>query len=274
MTVSTFVLQPNIALLTKHGKADMLAPAFKSEFNANIEHTDAFDTDALGSFDHAIARTLSPAGAALKKAYLACELTGCSQGLGSEGSFQSYITGATINKEVIAFVDVKQNIEVLGFAEQFIGLSRLEIKNEVELGEKMQPFIEQFGDEQKWMLLQQDSWLKGLNFNAILEHVITWPCCIEPDFRAMNCPPRQVTIKMAVSDLIRCLKAHCPQCQAVNFVAKHTQDTLCYLNCELCGSATTKLAPAPVSCDACGFIEKDEDNPLSAAPMYCTVCNP
>ncbi|WP_371193064.1 DUF6671 family protein [Glaciecola sp. SC05] len=274
MTASHFTIQPRIALLTKHGKQDILQPILASEFNTSIIHTDSFDTDSLGTFDRRVERTLSPVGAALKKAYLACELTGSSQGIGSEGSFNSFITGATVNKEVLAFVDLKLNLEVIGFAEQFIGLQTLDAKNEVELGEKMQPFIERFGHAQKWMLYQNESWQKGLAFSDLLPLIQRWPCTIEPDFRAMNCPPRQQTIEMAARNLIECLKSHCPKCDAVNFVKKYDAESVQYLRCEFCASNTSKLAPAKVKCDNCGHIEHDSNAPETASMMYCMSCNP
>jgi hypothetical protein len=267
-------LHSKVALLTKHGKATCIEPVLKMAFDVNIVSTDAFDTDTLGTFDNVVARRLSPANTAIKKAHLACELTGLQQGIGSEGSFNSMITGATINHEILAFVDTEQDLEVVAFAEQFIGLKGIQANEQHELAEKMQPYITNFGTDQKWMLEQGHVWLKGLAYNELLENVKAWPCTIEPDFRAMNCPTRQTTIAMAAKDLVRRLASTCPECHMVNFVEKLDPHNIQYLACELCGSKTTQRAPLSIKCDACGYIEAQEAELRTASAMYCTICNP
>jgi len=269
-----FLIEKHIALLTKHGKEDLLRPIFHTAFGAQIERTSAFDTDELGTFDNKIKRTLSPVDAALKKAYLACELTKRTQGLGSEGSFSTFVTGATANTEVIAFVDIKTKIEVIGFAQQFIGLQAIEAKNEIALGEKMQPLIAQFGSSQKWILLQGKQWHKGLDFSDILPLVKQWPCVIEPDFRAHHCPARQQTIALAAQDVVKRLQSHCPRCRTVNFVQKHGDKDVRFLPCEYCGAKTTKQAPRALKCDACHFEKQSSEVFVSASAAFCTLCNP
>jgi hypothetical protein len=267
-------LQSKVALLTKHDKARVIEPVLCEVFSVDIVSTDAFDTDTLGTFDNTVARKLSPVETAFKKAYLACELTGLTQGMGSEGSFNSMITGVTVNHEVLAFVDTENKLEIIAFAEQFIGLRGIEAKDEVELAEKMQPFIEHYGQTQKWMLEQSQGWVKGLDYSDLLENITTWPCNIEPDFRAMNCPARQTTIAMAAKDLVRRLQSTCPKCDSVNFVEKLDPKNIRFLPCELCGSESTKRAPLSLKCDVCGFTEEQDTETTSASAMYCTVCNP
>lgn len=273
-TTSSFKLNTKIALLTKHAKAQIIEPVLQDSFAITLDSTDAFDTDQLGSFDNVVQRKLSAQETALKKAYLACELSGHDQGLGSEGSFNSFITGATINHEIIAFVDVKQNIEIIAFAEAFIGLRSIEAKNELELADKIQPFIEQFDKSQKWMLEQNGKYLKGLDFSELLKKIEAYPCVVEPDFRAMNCPARQSTIAQASQDLVRRLKSTCPNCDHVNFVEKFEPQNIRYLSCELCEGKTTKRAPLRIKCDACGYIAATANEVSTASAMYCTICNP
>lgn len=274
MITPKFNMHPKVALLTKHGKEQIIEPILHSSFGIHIFHTDKFDTDTLGTFDHRIPRTLSPIDAALKKAYLACEISGLTQGLGSEGSFNTHITGATANHEVLAFVDLELKLEVIGFARNFIRLQGFDVKNEIELAEKMQPFIDHYGSEQKWLLAQNGAWQKGLQYTELLSRITAWPCTIEPDFRAMNCPARQDTIALATKDLVKCLKSHCPKCAAVNFVEKYKPEQVSYLPCEVCGSRTTQHAPILPQCDSCGFTEQSDEVQATASPMYCTFCNP
>jgi hypothetical protein len=271
---NAFKINKSVALLTQHGKQMIIGPLMSNALAVQLRHTDQYDTDQLGTFNNTVPRLLSPVETALKKAYLACELTHCTQGLGSEGTFTGTISGATLNQEIMAFVDLERSIEVLGFGEQYIALRPIAAKNEVELGEKLQPFIEAFGMHQKWLLEQNGQWLKGLDFSQLLEAITVWPCCIEPDFRAMNCPSRRETIALATKDLINSLQSHCPQCGMINFVQKYDPAVERYLPCEFCAGKTTKLKPAPHKCDACGFIKQDENAPQSASVIFCTICNP
>jgi hypothetical protein len=64
-----------VALLTKHDKAGMVAPAL-APLGLEVLATDGFDTDTLGTFSGEVERTLSPLECARRKARLACELTG------------------------------------------------------------------------------------------------------------------------------------------------------------------------------------------------------
>jgi len=67
-------------------KEALLRPCYSKALNWQVVSTDAFDTDQLGTFSGETSRTLSPSDCAARKAHLACELTGLSMGLGSEGS--------------------------------------------------------------------------------------------------------------------------------------------------------------------------------------------
>ena len=282
MTELDPIVHPKIALLTQHGKHTILAPILKATFNSVLVHTDNFDTDTLGSFDHEIARKLSPVECALKKAYLACELTGCEQGLGSEGSFNSILGMGVIDEEFIAFVDVKRNVEIIASAKQAVRLGPIEANNQSQLVEQLDIFTHPTKtnidtpafNEQKWLLKQGQGWQTGLSVSDILKYELEWPVYLEPDFRAMHCPERQLIIAKAATDLVRRLQSHCLKCNAVNFVEKITAATAAYLPCELCGQATSKLAPPSASCDECGFTSAAENDVVNASAFYCGYCNP
>ncbi len=274
---SHFTVESSLALLTKHAKQDVLSPIFTSHFDASIVVTDKTDTDTLGTFDNAVARTLRPDEAALKKAYLACQHTGLNQGLGSEGSFNSMMGLGVVDEEILAFVDIKRNIEVIASAKQLIGLDAINANDEADLEATLAPFVEKYADKQRWLLQDDDAWIKGLRPNDILQKVKKWPVRLDPDFRAMNCPARQEIIALAAKDLVKRLSHLCPQCNSVDFVAKHDPNNLKYLACELCSLPTTRLAPPVTSCDHCGFVEEvsEAGNTAStASAMYCTFCNP
>lgn len=279
MTVMDRVVHTKISFLTKHGKQNTLAPILLSAFNSVLVHTDKFDTDSLGTFDYKIVRKLNPIECALKKAYLACELTGCDQGIGSEGSFNSLMGIGVIDEEFLAFVDLKRNIEIVASAKQAVRLGPIEAANKGELLTQLAHYHKTDttsfeNDEQKWLLKQDEEWIKGLSPNDVLQHVGTFPIYIEPDFRAMHCPERQAVIAAATHDLVRRLKALCPQCEAANFVAKLSPSNFSYLPCELCGQATTQIVPPSALCDSCGFTKPQEIILVGASAFYCVYCNP
>lgn len=264
----------SVSLLTKHGKQNIIAPIFSATFNTTIVHTDKFDTDSLGSFDHKILRMLSPTECALKKAYLSCELSDCQQGLGSEGSVNSMFGIGAVDEEFIAFVDTVNKIEVIASAKKAIALTLIEAKNPEDLANHLSDFTSQANNKQKWLLQQGNEWIKGLSSNELLSHISCWPAKIEPDFRAMNCPQRQEVIALATHDLVQRLTSHCPKCEMINFVPKTKQEGAGYLPCELCALPTTKSLPLTRCCDQCGFSEKNTHESLVASAFYCSFCNP
>lgn len=263
-----------ISLLTKHGKERIIASKLLAALSIEIMHTDAFDTDRLGTFDLTVPRTLSPVEAALKKAYLACELTGCDKGLGSEGSFSSFMGLGLQNTEILAYVDKSKDIEVIASAQQNLPNFVIEAQSENDAIEKLQAYL----PEQKWMFKSANGWHKGLDASAIVTQIQSWPMSIEPDFRAMHSPYRQKTILAATDNLILRLSAICPKCQRFDFVPVASNEGL---PCELCGQATNKPKPPILKCKGCGYIaQTNNDNAnkqeaaVCASAFYCNFCNP
>ena len=102
-----------VGLLTKHEKEAIIAPIM-AEVGIELIHTDAFDTDTLGSFDGRIERTLTALEAGKEKARLAADLTGCEIGLGSEGTFSAGPLGLghALYEIVVAYAPAQQWIAV------------------------------------------------------------------------------------------------------------------------------------------------------------------
>jgi hypothetical protein len=267
--------QQKVALLTKHAKHLVIAPILQDALCVALIHTDAFDTDTLGSFDGTTARTQSAKQCAIKKAKLACELTGASIGLGSEGSFNTEFGLGIIDQEILAYVDIENNIEIIAVAAQPINLAPFTVQSPDELRKKW----EQFAPEQAWHLMQDASThsvmlAKGLvGINALLEVSEThgFPATFSPDFRAMNCPERHSVIALATQDLVHRLKAFCPKCNMPNFV--HTQ-AITGLPCEICATPTSQVKALRALCDYCGHEDVKVSEKIVASAFYCGLCNP
>ena len=78
-----------VALLTQHGKQDLLRAPLERALGCQLLHTSAYDTDTLGTFTGDVARDGSQREAARKKAQIAIDLTGAQVGLASEGAFDT-----------------------------------------------------------------------------------------------------------------------------------------------------------------------------------------
>ena len=107
------------ALLTRHGKQRVIAPAREDALGCRVHHVDGYDTDLLGTFTRDIPRFGTQLEAARKKARIAMELACLPFGLGSEGTFvpDPFIGMAPWNVEVIVFIDSLRNLEAVGIAQ-------------------------------------------------------------------------------------------------------------------------------------------------------------
>jgi ribosomal protein S27AE len=273
------IVNQKVALLTKHGKQTLIAPLFLEAFNSTIVHTDTFDTDLLGAFDHSVERTLTPSQAALKKAYLSCEATGCNQGIGSEGSINSIFGVGLVDEEYLAFIDIEKKLEVVARVHLGLALGPIQADTEISLQEQ----LSKYNNEQAWMLsknklddeTQKEQWEKGLTANDLLlrfkdlENIDVY---LEPDFRAMHCPDRQTVITKCAEKLIEQLNSFCPECGKVDFDVCHAK--VRYLTCELCTLPTNQVQERAKTCSACGFEESIPNVKTVGSAFYCSFCNP
>ncbi len=78
-----------LSLLTQHGKEQVIKPVLDQWCGSEVVHTQAFDTDTLGTFTRDVERSGTQLDAARKKARIGTALTGLKMGLASEGSFSS-----------------------------------------------------------------------------------------------------------------------------------------------------------------------------------------
>ncbi|WP_395344932.1 DUF6671 family protein [Ningiella sp. W23] len=263
-----------IAFLTKHGKELIVAPILKASLSLELVHTFDFDTDKLGTFDHEIKRTLSAKDTALKKAHLACKLTGLSAGLGSEGSFNQSMGLGVMDQEILAFVDLTNNIEIIAWHSAAVSLSTKTLHNEGELVELLRQF-----PNQAWHIAQSgaahaklvEKGVVGISALKRAFETKAFPQYLVPDFRSMHCPERQRVIAGATRDLVERINAHCPNCGFPDFFFEHEQKGL---PCGIC-EAPTQLAKAiAANCGKCGHKESRALEQQSASSFYCSFCNP
>ncbi|KUJ83464.1 hypothetical protein AWR36_006280 [Microbulbifer flavimaris] len=274
-------------LLTQHGKESVIGPVLAEDGLLTLQHTDAFDTDTLGTFSGEIERKLSPIDCARHKARLACELSGASIGLGSEGSFGAGPLPGLVgwDHELLVLVDLERDLEIVASAQGPFEVREWEARDADELRAGL---CEQ--DPGQGWLLQANGYLaKGLqDADALLQaaeglyrqvrgralingEAFPWPLNVQPDLRAMHCPARQAFIREAAINLRQRLLSLCPDCAAPGF----WPDLMDYgLPCSACGFATGCLRQRRAVCahckaEACYPVEEK-----FADPGSCQICNP
>lgn len=261
-----------VALITKHHKAQWIAPVLKP-LGYDVIESDNFDTDTLGTFAGEIERILSPKEAALTKAKKACELTQTDWGLGSEGSFGGGPAPGLINwnDEILCMYQASTNTEIYAHAGSPTSVSEITTGGRVPVNQKLLRL-----PGQHWIVRTDQSIEKGLSTDTVIERLTRGQidlndCKIEPDLRAMHCPQRQKVIAQAAQDLAMRLSAKCPKCQAFNFVVKEKEAGL---PCAMCTLPTQEAKAWIRICETCNHRESETVEHQSADPGKCQYCNP
>lgn len=266
-------------LLTRHGKGPVLASLFAGGLSCDLRTTDAFDTDALGTFTRDVPRSGSQLEAARRKAELACNLLGLSLGVGSEGSVGPDPFGLVPwDTELVCFVDRAAGIEVIGRAS---GPVRHAHGNAGSIGEAIDVAriagfpehglvvgISQHGEATYWKGITSASALReAVEAGLRRAPVVT----VETDMRAHMHPTRMTLIARAGQDLVDRLARHCPNCRSPGFGRVRSVPGA---RCRACGAGTEEPGADEHACVACSF------RTLVARPTpwvdakWCPHCNP
>jgi len=272
-----------VALLTRHGKQDVLRPVLEPALGCRIEHTDAFDTDQLGTFTREIAREGAPVDAALRKARIALSLTDARVAVASEGSFGAGPYGGLLpwNVEHLLWLDEARGLQVIGHAQGPALLLQRVLRDRDEL----ERFAREAGFPSHRLVLRPQHAdhpepFKGLGEAAALEAAFVrcqarspdatvWA---ENDLRAHCNPTRQRLIREAAEDLVLRLQSTCPSCGAPGFWIDRRRSGL---PCCECGEPTREPCAEHWHCVRCTHAE---ERPIAGAgcadPARCDRCNP
>ena len=271
-----------ISLLTKHKKEHIIAPKFLKMLNAEVIHTDAFDTDELGTFTRDKARYGNQLDAARRKAMIGMEITGLKYGIASEGSFTSdpFIGLFPWNHEIVIFIDNNLGIEVVGSSKAAAMSSQSKIRNWKELSKfaRLNKFPTHHlvlrPDDENHPVLH-----KGISNRIVLEEAFnqaiklskTKKVFVEHDLRAFANPTRMKNIAKATTDLIQKLKTLCPNCQTPGFQITKIKAGL---PCALCGLETRETMERIFTCISCDYEKSEFVKKKKADPAKCDFCNP
>jgi hypothetical protein len=271
-----------ISLLTKHKKENVIAPKFLKMLNAEIIHTDAFDTDELGTFTRDKARYGNQLDAARRKAMIGMEITGLKYGIASEGSFTSdpFIGLLPWNHEIVIFIDNNLGIEVIGSSKAAAMSSQSKIRNWKELAKfaRLNKFPTHHlvlrPDDENHPVLQ-----KGISNRIVLQEAFnqaiklskTKKVFVEHDLRAFANPTRMKNIAKATTDLLQKLKTLCPNCHTPGFQITKIKEGL---PCELCDMETRETMERIFTCISCDYEKSEFVKKTKADPAKCDFCNP
>jgi hypothetical protein len=270
------------ALVTLHGKERVVGPALRERLAAELEVVRDFDTDTLGTFTREVPRLDTQLDAARRKAALACERSGLSLGLGSEGAFVPAPLGlGTWNVELVVWLDTERGVEVVGRARD----AGLHHHDTVRTLEELADAARRAEFPQHGLALRphdpHDRRIrKGLRawgdleaaFRAAQLESPTGAVFVENDLRAHQHPSRMAVIARAMIDLVERLARLCPACATPGF---GRIEPIPGLPCGDCGTPTKVPLADLHGCVAC---ETRESLPRGCAehadPSHCDVCNP
>ncbi len=271
-----------VALLTQHGKEQVVAPLLASAIGCRVRRVAGYDTDLLGTFTRDIPRPGTQLEAARKKARLGMELAGSPLGLASEGSFgpDPFIRMFSWNVEMIVWIDDTLGIEVVGVASGKTSFSHLLTVN----WEEAETFARAAGFPEHGLVVrpqhEDDPRIrKGIADWETLREAFRWACgeasngraFLETDVRAHMNPTRMEIIAQATQDLARKLCTLCPVCNTPGF---QIMERVPGLPCGDCGAPTRETRADIHHCGRCGHQVTMERTEKAAPAGRCDFCNP
>lgn len=273
----------SISLLTRHGKERVIGPVLEEVCGCRVVHTDAFDTDRLGTFTRETPRAGSQREAAIRKARVGMELTGLSVGLASEGAFTADpVTGLlSWNVELVVLIDDVRGLDLVGhFAAPGHSFSAY-----ADCWADTLRFARQAGFPDHHLVIRPDSpdhdtVRKGLDTLDALREAFDWArstsftgrVFLESDLRAHANPSRMTNIRRAARALGEQMNSPCPSCSTPGYWMRDVRRGRL---CRLCGRPTREPMARIWSCVRCDYRnELPLPGPTFSDPGRCDSCNP
>jgi len=272
--------QVRVALATKHGKLEQIAPVFLEQLNWQVELVE-FDTDVYGTFSGEIDRAKSPRETVIDKALEAARVSGLHFALASEGSIGSHpgFPFVTSDFELMAFVDTDRNLHIV---ESHLSPKIVAVKEVWSEEVDVEDFSRRADLPNHAVIVKSPdlSFIsKGLrNTEEISEasrqclEQTGLQAIVESDFRAMCSPSRQENIRACALKLANRLATNCPGCDYFGFGFVDYERGLA---CSDCGLMNVSAPRAEVlGCVACDYRELKDLGRETIPADRCQNCNP
>jgi hypothetical protein len=271
------------SLLTKHGKELVLNEILNPKTGLEIKHTDAYDTDLLGTFTLDKPRYGSQLDAARKKAQIGMELVGTKLGIASEGTFAAdpYTGMLSWNNELVILIDQELQLEITGFHSAPAQNAHAYVSSWDELEKFANTalfpshlLVIKPTDEHHPQSIKNIGNLKQLkeSFDWASAHSLKGVVYVENDLRAFANPTRMENIRQAAIDLANKMHSLCPACKAPGYWIKDIQRGL---PCNSCGMPTNQEIAKIWGCSKCEYQNIEGMKVLQFAnPSLCQHCNP
>lgn len=273
----------SVSLLTKHGKEQAIAEVLNTQVGCVVKHTDAYNTDLLGTFTQETPRYGSQLDAARKKAAIGMELLNVDLGIANEGAFinDPYAGIMPWNNELVLLIDQKHGLEITGFSSAPAQSDSGYFSHWEEVSKfaeralfpshhlVLKPTDEYHPQSQKGIQSLQElkeafDWAKSLSVKGMVY--------VENDLRAFANPTRMENIRRAAADLANKMNSACPECQTPGF---WIQDIKRGMPCKLCGLPTDQEIAKIWKCLKCDCEKIEGMKVLQFAdPSKCNHCNP
>ena len=272
-----------VALLTQHGKEQVIAPVLEPHLGCVVEHVTGFDTDQLGTFTRNVPRPGTQLEAARRKARKGIELSGLSVGMASEGSFgpDPFSGMFPWNVELLVWIDDQIGLEVVGIAQGAARSGHLQTSD----WSAVEAFAVSEGFPQHQLVLRPNGQDDARIYKGIAEWAQLKSCfldCmaqssnrqvfVETDLRAFANPTRMLNIEQAARDLLQRLQSCCPACSTPGYWVTEKQTGL---PCAACGLPTSSYRNTVWTCLHCQHTSvQPRTDCVAADPKHCASCNP
>lgn len=272
-----------VALLTQHGKEQVISPILLAAIGCRVERVEGYDTDLLGTFTRDIPRAGTQVEAARKKARLGMQMSGRVLGVASEGSFggDPMLGMLPWNREMLIWIDDVNALEIVGLAQ---GPAQFGHRLATDWTEA-EAFARQWGFPAHHIVVRPETGADP----RIKKGIASWPALnkafarakdqasnglvfLETDVRAFANPTRLQMIGHAAADLAAQLRSPCPACGAPGF---WTIERVHGLPCQACGAPTETPKADVLGCVSCPCREiRACVSAETADPSRCDYCNP
>jgi len=281
--LAEFYRSQSVALLTQHGKEQVIGPVLEAALGCRVQHITGYDTDQLGTFTRDIPRAGTQIEAARRKARIGMELSGLRLGLASEGSFgpDPMMGVFPWNVEFLVWIDDLHGLEVVGVAQGKANFAHRLARDWAAA----ETFARQWGFPEHHLVVRPERdddprIRKGISSWAELAALFTWAleqspsglAFLETDVRAHANPTRLENIRLAAEDLASKLRSLCPECGAPGF---WIVERVPGLPCGDCGAPTRETQADVTGCVKCPHrVTRERTDRQYADPGRCDYCNP